>query len=189
MAVVMVSVRVGDRALPVAWLAEEGPANIGFEGQKQVLERVLAWLPTGADVSRPGPAIRAGDGPGGAVVEARDGGPPRRLRQAGRRGPGPGAGRLHGADERGIGPGIPAGAGTALRTGDGGAGGGGRAGAGIFREPDRHPLREAVRGPSGGGGGGRGGGVAPGGDDYRGEPGGNRAADVAAGGGVPGACG
>jgi hypothetical protein len=50
MALLMVSVRVGDRALPVAWLAEEGPANIGFEGQEQVLERVLAWLPAGADV-------------------------------------------------------------------------------------------------------------------------------------------
>jgi hypothetical protein len=50
MAVLMVSVRVGDRALPLAWLAEEGPANIGFEGQKQLLERVLAWLPKEARV-------------------------------------------------------------------------------------------------------------------------------------------
>lgn len=50
MAVLMLSVQVGDRALPVAWLAEAGPANIGFEGQKQVLERVLAWLPEKADV-------------------------------------------------------------------------------------------------------------------------------------------
>jgi hypothetical protein len=33
MAVLMVSVRVGDRALPVAWLAEAGPTNIGFEGR------------------------------------------------------------------------------------------------------------------------------------------------------------
>ena len=29
----------------MAWLAEEGPANIGFEGQKLLLERLLAWLP------------------------------------------------------------------------------------------------------------------------------------------------
>ena len=50
MAVLMVGLRVGDRALPLAWLAEEGPANIGFEGQRTVLERVLAWLPVGAKV-------------------------------------------------------------------------------------------------------------------------------------------
>jgi hypothetical protein len=50
MAVLMVGLRVGDRALPLAWLAEEGPANIGFEGQRKVLERVLAWLPEGARV-------------------------------------------------------------------------------------------------------------------------------------------
>jgi hypothetical protein len=50
MAVLMVGLRVGDRALPLAWLAEEGPANIGFEGQRTVLERVLAWLPEGARV-------------------------------------------------------------------------------------------------------------------------------------------
>jgi hypothetical protein len=50
MAVLMVGLRVGDRALPLAWLAEEGPANIGFEGQRTVLEQVLAWLPAGAKV-------------------------------------------------------------------------------------------------------------------------------------------
>lgn len=50
MAVLMVSVRVGDRSLPLAWIAEEGAANIGFEGQRIVLERVLAWLPAGAEV-------------------------------------------------------------------------------------------------------------------------------------------
>jgi hypothetical protein len=50
MAVLMVGLRVGDRALPLAWLAEAGPANIGFEGQRTVLERVLAWLPEGAKV-------------------------------------------------------------------------------------------------------------------------------------------
>jgi hypothetical protein len=37
-------VRVGDRSLPLAWVAEAGPANIGFEGQRRVLERMLAWL-------------------------------------------------------------------------------------------------------------------------------------------------
>jgi hypothetical protein len=50
MAVLMVSVRVGDRALPLAWIAEMGAANLGFEKQRTVLERVLAWLPEGADV-------------------------------------------------------------------------------------------------------------------------------------------
>ena len=50
MAVLMVALRVGDRALPLAWRAEEGPANVGFEGQRKVLEQVLAWLPEGAEV-------------------------------------------------------------------------------------------------------------------------------------------
>jgi len=50
MAVLMAGLRVGDRALPLAWLAEAGPANIGFEGQRTVPERVLAWLPAGAKV-------------------------------------------------------------------------------------------------------------------------------------------
>jgi hypothetical protein len=50
MAILMVSVRVGDRALPLAWRAEEGAANIGFEGQKPILEQVLAWLPAGVRV-------------------------------------------------------------------------------------------------------------------------------------------
>ncbi len=50
MAVLMVCVRIGDRSLPLAWIAEEGAANIGFEGQRLVLEQVLDWLPTGAQV-------------------------------------------------------------------------------------------------------------------------------------------
>lgn len=50
MAVLMVALRVGDRALPLAWLAEEGPANIGFEGQRKLLGQVLAWLPEAAEV-------------------------------------------------------------------------------------------------------------------------------------------
>jgi Transposase DDE domain len=50
MAILMVSLRVGDRALPVAWLAAEGPANIGFERQRRVLEQVRAWLPEGTEV-------------------------------------------------------------------------------------------------------------------------------------------
>lgn len=50
MAVLMVRMGVGDRSLPLAWVAEAGPANIGFEGQRRVLERVLGWLPAGAKV-------------------------------------------------------------------------------------------------------------------------------------------
>ena len=50
MAVLMVCVRVGDRSLPLAWIAEEGAANIGFAGQRIVLERVRAWLPAGVAV-------------------------------------------------------------------------------------------------------------------------------------------
>jgi hypothetical protein len=50
MAVLMVGLRLGDRALPLAWLAEAGPANIGFEGQRKLLEQILAWLPAGARV-------------------------------------------------------------------------------------------------------------------------------------------
>jgi len=30
MAVLMITLRVGDRSLPLAWLEEEGAANIGF---------------------------------------------------------------------------------------------------------------------------------------------------------------
>ncbi len=50
MAVLMVCLQVGDRSLPLAWIAEEGAANIGFEGQQIVLERVRGWLPVGAAV-------------------------------------------------------------------------------------------------------------------------------------------
>jgi hypothetical protein len=50
MALLMVALRVGDRALPLAWRAEEGAANIGFEGQQAVLEQILAWLPGGTPV-------------------------------------------------------------------------------------------------------------------------------------------
>jgi len=49
-AVLAISVRVGDRALPLVWKVESGEANIGFEGQRVLLERLLAWLPAGARV-------------------------------------------------------------------------------------------------------------------------------------------
>lgn len=50
MALLMVGLCIGGRALPLAWLAEAGAANIGFEAQKQLLERVLTWIPAGAKV-------------------------------------------------------------------------------------------------------------------------------------------
>jgi hypothetical protein len=47
-AILMISVRVGDRSLPLVWHVEAGAANIGFEGQRALLEKVKSWLPTGA---------------------------------------------------------------------------------------------------------------------------------------------
>src|SRR5512142_472665 len=49
-AVLMLAVQVGDRSLPLAWQVEVWAANIGFAGQQVLLERVRAWLPTGAAV-------------------------------------------------------------------------------------------------------------------------------------------
>ena len=49
-AVLMLAVQVGGRSLPLAWQVEAGAANIGFAGQQVLLERVRAWLPTGAAV-------------------------------------------------------------------------------------------------------------------------------------------
>jgi Transposase DDE domain len=50
MAVLMVALCLGGRSLPLAWLAAEGPANIGFAQQQAVLERVLACVPPGVCV-------------------------------------------------------------------------------------------------------------------------------------------
>lgn len=44
-AILTVSVRVGDRSLPLAWYAEAGEANIGWAGQQMLLDRVRGWLP------------------------------------------------------------------------------------------------------------------------------------------------
>ena len=49
-AILMLSVRVGERALPLIWAVEAGAANLGFEAQRALLERVLGWLPSGARV-------------------------------------------------------------------------------------------------------------------------------------------
>lgn len=49
-AVLMLSVVIGDRALPLTWQVAAGPANIGFAGQKLLLERVRDWLPAETEV-------------------------------------------------------------------------------------------------------------------------------------------
>ncbi len=50
MALLMIGLRIGDRALPLAWCAATGAANIGFEQQEKLLELVLSWLPVDAKV-------------------------------------------------------------------------------------------------------------------------------------------
>jgi hypothetical protein len=49
-AILMISLGVGHRALPLTWVVEVGPANLGFAAQHVLLERVRAWLPTGVEV-------------------------------------------------------------------------------------------------------------------------------------------
>jgi hypothetical protein len=49
-AVWMLSVRVGDRAVPLAWRVEAGEANLGFDPQREVLEQVRGGIPCGAKV-------------------------------------------------------------------------------------------------------------------------------------------
>lgn len=49
-AILMVGVRVGDRALPLAWEVSCGADNLGFASQSGVLEQVAGWLPAEAKV-------------------------------------------------------------------------------------------------------------------------------------------
>jgi hypothetical protein len=49
-AILMISLGVGGRALPLAWAVEAGPANLCFAAQNILLEQVHAWLPTGTEV-------------------------------------------------------------------------------------------------------------------------------------------
>jgi hypothetical protein len=49
-AIRMLSVRVGEGALPLIWAVEAGAANLGFEAQRALLESVLGWLPSGVPV-------------------------------------------------------------------------------------------------------------------------------------------
>jgi hypothetical protein len=48
--VLRLAVQVGERSLPWASLVEAGAAHIGFAGPQVLLERVRAWVPTGAAV-------------------------------------------------------------------------------------------------------------------------------------------
>ena len=49
-ALLMLSLSVGSRALPLLWRVQAGPANLGWEDQYALLSAVQAWLPEGASV-------------------------------------------------------------------------------------------------------------------------------------------
>ena len=46
-AILMLAVRSGERAAPLCWHVEKGPANVGHKEQIQLLETAKAWLPEG----------------------------------------------------------------------------------------------------------------------------------------------
>ena len=48
--VLMLALRHGERALPLAWRVEETDGAIGFDTQRALLDAVVAWLPTQAQV-------------------------------------------------------------------------------------------------------------------------------------------
>jgi hypothetical protein len=48
--VLMLAVRHGERALPIAWRVETTEGAIGFATQKNLLEAVVPWMPEGAKV-------------------------------------------------------------------------------------------------------------------------------------------
>ena len=48
--ILMLALRWGERALPLAWRVEETEGAIGFKVQKRLLDTVAAWLPEGARV-------------------------------------------------------------------------------------------------------------------------------------------
>ena len=52
--ILMLALRWGERALPLAWRVEETEGAIGFTVQKCLLDAVAAWLPEGARVRLPG---------------------------------------------------------------------------------------------------------------------------------------
>ena len=48
--ILMLSLRFGDRALPLAWRVEASEGAIGFTCQKALLAAIAPWLPEGADI-------------------------------------------------------------------------------------------------------------------------------------------
>jgi len=48
--VLMLSIRVGERAVPFLWRVRTTQGNIGFETQKEILDAALRFLPEGATV-------------------------------------------------------------------------------------------------------------------------------------------
>jgi hypothetical protein len=48
--VLVLSVRVGERALPLAWRVRETQGSIGLAEQRELITRVAAWLPAGSRV-------------------------------------------------------------------------------------------------------------------------------------------
>jgi hypothetical protein len=49
-AVLMVSVRLRKRALPIAWRVRQTQGNIGFDVQQELLDGIRAWLPEGTSI-------------------------------------------------------------------------------------------------------------------------------------------
>lgn len=48
--ILMLSLRFGDRALPLAWRVEATEGAIGFGCQKALLDAITPWLPAGSDI-------------------------------------------------------------------------------------------------------------------------------------------
>ena len=48
--ILMISLRFGDRSIPILWKSEETKGNIGFEIQKKLLNDVKGFLPSGAKI-------------------------------------------------------------------------------------------------------------------------------------------
>lgn len=49
-AILMISVYIGGRALPLIWTVKSGAANIGFDEQRKLLEIIAEWIPKNAKV-------------------------------------------------------------------------------------------------------------------------------------------
>jgi len=47
-AILMLALRIGERAIPLVWHVEKGEANIGSCEQIKLLEKVMKWFPEGA---------------------------------------------------------------------------------------------------------------------------------------------